>query len=122
MPRGSLKREDVEAGRIDLADVRTGRRLKPVHPGRILTTEFLAPLGLTQYRLAKAAGLPLTRINQIAKGRRGVSAETALRLARYFGTTAAFWLALQARHDLEIAAARHGSRIAAEVRPLATAA
>jgi len=75
--------------------------LKPVHPGEILLEDFLKPLGISQYRLAKAIRVPLRRINEIALGRRGISADTALRLARYFSTTPHFWLNLQSRYDLD---------------------
>jgi addiction module HigA family antidote len=75
--------------------------LKPVHPGEILPEDFLKPLGISQYRLAKAIRVPLRRINEIALGRRGISADTALRLARYFNTTPHFWLNLQSRYELD---------------------
>lgn len=77
------------------------KRLKNIHPGEVLEEEFLGPLGITAYRLAKDIGVPQTRISEICKGRRAISADTALRLARYFGTTARFWLGLQQDHDLE---------------------
>ena len=76
------------------------RLLPPVHPGEVLAEDFLEPLGLTQYRLAKDTSVPARRINEIVKGERAVSADTALRLARYFGTSDLFWLNLQARYDL----------------------
>ena len=72
----------------------------PIHPGEILLEEFLIPLGISQYRLAQAIGVPPRRINEIVHGKRAVSADTALRLARYFGTTERFWLNLQAAHDI----------------------
>jgi antitoxin HigA-1 len=75
--------------------------MSPVHPGEILAEEFLTPLGITQYRLAAAIGVPPRRINEIVHGRRRISADTALRLARYFGTSERFWLNLQGRYDLE---------------------
>ena len=74
----------------------------PVTPGEILATEFLEPLGITQYRLAQATGLSQTHIGQIVHGKRRITADTALRLARYFGTTDRFWLNLQIRYDLEV--------------------
>lgn len=75
--------------------------LSPIHPGEILLTEFLEPLGVTQHRLAVAIGVPPRRINEIVHGKRGISADTALRLSRFFGTTDRFWLNLQSRYDLE---------------------
>lgn len=76
-------------------------KLKNIHPGEILLEEFLRPLGITAYRLAKDTGLPQTRISLIVKGKRRVTADTALRFSSYFGTTAKFWLGLQADYDLE---------------------
>lgn len=78
-----------------------GRRLKNVHPGEVLGEEFLKPLGVSAYRMAKEVGVPATRVSEILHGRRSVTADTALRLARYFGTSAKFWLGLQEDHDLE---------------------
>ncbi|MBT8468625.1 MAG: HigA family addiction module antidote protein [Deltaproteobacteria bacterium] len=78
-----------------------GRRLKNVHPGDVLGEEFLEPLGVSAYRLAKEIGVPATRLSEILHGRRAVTADTALRLAKYFGTSAKFWLGLQEDHDLE---------------------
>lgn len=77
-------------------------KLKPIHPGEILHEEFLRPLGLSQYRLAKDTGVPPRRINEIVFGKRGITADTALRLGRYFGTSPQFWMNLQARYDLEM--------------------
>jgi antitoxin HigA-1 len=94
------------------------RRLPPVHPGEILQEEFLKPLGLSQYRVAKSIGVPPRRINEIVHGKRAVTADTALRLARYFGTTPEFWLNLQVHHDLERTRGRVGASIVAEVTPL----
>ena len=78
------------------------KKLDPIHPGEILLLEFLEPLELSQYRLAKDTSVPPRRINEIVHGKRGITADTALRLARYFGTTEAFWMNLQARYDLEV--------------------
>ena len=97
------------------------RRLSPVHPGEILNAEFLSPLGVSQYRLALDISVPPRRINEIVHGTRSVSADTALRLARYFGTTEQFWLNLQARFDLETQREKLGARLAREVRILARA-
>jgi len=91
------------------------RALAPIHPGEILAEEFLDPLGLTQYRLAKDTSVPARRINEIVKGERSITADTALRLARYFGTSDLFWLNLQARYDLEVEKERLGARLNAEV-------
>ena len=76
--------------------------ISPIHPGEVLLTEFLEPLGVTQHRLAVTIEVPPRRINEIVHGKRGISADTALRLARFFGTTDRFWLNLQARYDLEV--------------------
>ena len=95
------------------------RKMTPVHPGTILMEEFLKPHGLSQYRLAKDLSVPPRRINEIVLGKRSISAETALRLARYFGTTAEFWLNLQARYDLEVELDRLGARLKKEVAVLA---
>ena len=94
----------------------TSRRLSPIHPGEILATEFLEPLGVSQYRLALDTSVPPRRINEIVHGTRAVSADTALRLARYFGTTERFWLNLQARFDLETQRDVLGRRLGSEVR------
>lgn len=76
--------------------------MDPIHPGEILMEEFLEPLGISQYRLAKDISVPPRRINEIVHGKRSITADTALRLARFFGTTERFWLNLQIRHDLEV--------------------
>jgi addiction module HigA family antidote len=93
----------------------TRKRLASVHPGEVLAEEFLAPLELTQYRLAKSLAVPARRINEIVHGTRGVSADTALRLARFFGTSDRFWLNLQAAYDLDVERDRLGSRLEREV-------
>src|SRR6266436_5977232 len=90
--------------------------MPPVHPGEILLTEFLEPLGVSQYQLAKAVDVPARRINEIVHGQRRISADTALRLSRYFGTSERFWLNLQARYDLEVEKDRLGRRLTREVR------
>jgi len=87
----------------------------PIHPGEILLTEFLEPLELSQYRLAKDISVPPRRINEIVHGARSITADTALRLSRYFGTSERFWLNLQARYDLEIEKDRLGERLDHEV-------
>ena len=91
-------------------------KLKPIHPGDIIEEEFLKPLGLSQNRLALALGVPARRINEIVLGKRGISADTALRLSRYFGNSAEFWLGLQMDFDLDVARVEKGSAIQQEVR------
>src|ERR1700761_6418306 len=91
------------------------RKLPPIHPGEILREEFLVPLGISQYRLAKDTSVPPRRINEIVRGTRGITADTALRLARHFGTTERFWLNLQAHYDLEVEKERLGDRLEREV-------
>jgi len=90
-------------------------KLAPVHPGEVLLEDFLKPLGLSQYRLAKALNVPPRRINEIVHGKRGVSADTALRLARFFGTSERFWLNLQNSYDLDVERDKLGARLAEEV-------
>ena len=94
-------------------------RLAPIHPGEILMEEFLVPMGVSQYRLAKDTSVPPRRINEIVHGKRGISADTALRLARFFGTSERFWVNLQTRYELEVEKDRLGMRLDEEVRPLA---
>jgi addiction module HigA family antidote len=94
-------------------------KLAPIHPGEILLEEFLEPLGISQYRLAKDISVPPRRINEIVHGIRAITANTALRLARYFGTSERFWLNLQTRYDLEVEKDRLGSRLKNEVLPRA---
>jgi addiction module HigA family antidote len=97
----------------------TIEKLPPVHPGEILHEEFLKPLGISQYRVAKDITVPPRRINEIVHGTRAITADTALRLARYFGTTDRFWMNLQTRYDLEVARDRLGARLEHEVAVLA---
>jgi addiction module HigA family antidote len=94
------------------------KTLSPIHPGEILLEDFMKPLGITQYRLAKEIGVPAIRISQIVRGERSITADTALRLARYFGTSASVWLRLQVRYDLEIAISTLGPRVEREVKVL----
>lgn len=94
---------------------------KPIHPGEVLRHEFLEPLGLTKYRLAKATGMPADRVGRLVQGTRAVTADTALRLARFFGTTPAFWMNLQAHYDLEVASDRQGRAIQREIQPFKAA-
>jgi antitoxin HigA-1 len=90
--------------------------LSPIHPGEVLLEDFMKPLGLTQYRLAKDIGVTPIRISQIVNGQRSITVDTALRLARYFGTSAAVWLRLQVRYDLEVAQKQGLDRINREVK------
>jgi addiction module HigA family antidote len=94
--------------------------MNPIHPGEVLMLDFLEPLGVTQHRLAVSIGVPPRRINEIVHGKRRISADTALRLARYFGTSERFWINLQARYDLEIERDNLGSKLEA-ITPLAVA-
>lgn len=93
-------------------------RLPPVHPGEVLWEDFMQPLGLSRYRVAKDIGVPTLRISQIVRGERAVTADTALRLGRYFGTSAGVWMRLQARYELEKAEAQLAERIVQEVKVL----
>jgi addiction module HigA family antidote len=97
------------------------KRPPPVHPGEILLEEFLEPMGISQYRLAKDVGVPARRINEIVHGKRSITADTALRLSRYFGMTEQFWMNLQTRYDLELEKDRLGSRLETEVQPVRAA-
>ena len=94
---------------------RRPQKLAPVHPGEVLLEEFLTPLGVSQYRLAKDTSVPPRRINEIVRRMRSITADTALRLSRHFGTTERFWLNLQAHYDLEVEKERLGDRLTREV-------
>ncbi len=91
-------------------------KLPPVHPGEVLLEDFMKPLGLSQYRLAKDIGVPALRISQIVNGKRAVTVDTAMRLGRYFGTSAVVWLRLQVRYDLEVAEETMQKKINREVK------
>ena len=95
------------------------KKLPPVHPGEVLLEEFLEPLEISQYRLATEIGVPPRRINEIVHGLRGISTDTALRLARYLGTSERFCLSLQAQYDLDVEHDRIGARIEREITPRA---
>jgi antitoxin HigA-1 len=97
------------------------KRLANITPGEILEQDFLEPMGLSQYRLAKDIHVPARRINEIVKGERAITADTALRLGRYFKMSAQFWLNLQSQYDLEMAEERIGRRLQREVKELVTA-
>ena len=96
-------------------------KLSPIHPGEVLLEEFIKPMNLSQNRLAIDIGVDARRINEIVLGRRSVTADTALRLARFFGNSPQFWLGLQTQYDLDVAEDQLGKRLDREVRPLATA-
>ncbi len=94
------------------------KRFPPVHPGEVLLAEFLRPMGISQYRLARDITVPPRRINEIVHGKRSVNADAALRLSRYFGLSDRFWLNLQAHYDIEVEKDRLAGRLDAEVTPL----
>ena len=97
------------------------KKMTPVHPGEVLNEELLAPMEISQYRLAKDISVPARRINEIVHGTRSITADTALRLGRYFGTSAQFWLNLQNHFDLEVQQDKIGNRLDREVHVLAVA-
>jgi len=97
------------------------KTLKPIHPGEVLSEEFLKPMNLSQNRLALNLGVPARRINEIVLGKRSISADTALRLAKYFGNSAEFWLGIQAQYDLDITTQALGERLDREVKTYANA-
>ena len=94
----------------------TERKLPPIHPGEILLKEFLKPMGISQYQLAKDISVPARRINEIVLGKRAISPDTALRLSRFFGMSEAFWINLQTRYDLETQKDKLADRLKREVR------
>ena len=96
------------------------KKMKPVTPGEILLEEFLRPLGISQYRLAKSTKVPNTRIAEIVKGKRAITAETALRFGKFFGTTPQFWLNLQTEYELRNARRKHQAKVDREVEPIVT--
>lgn len=96
----------------------TEEKLSPIHPGEILLEEFLEPMGISQYRLARDIGVPPRRINEIVHGKRGITPDTALRLSRYFGMSERFWMNLQTRYDLETEKDRLADRLDEEVKVL----
>ena len=113
----TITREDIDQHKIDLSAITTGQKLAPVHPGEILRDEFLKPWSLSVYKFAKAINVPRSRANDLVRGRRAITLDTAFRLARYFGTTPEFWRNLQTRYDLETARDLR-QRIGQEVVPL----
>ena len=113
----TVKREELDRREVDFSDVASGRQLRPVHPGEILRDEFLTPMGISVYRLARAIKVSRPRLNDIVLGRRGVTTDTALRLGRYFRMTPEFWINLQTRYDLDIAERTIRLQIEQEVEP-----
>lgn len=97
------------------------KKLNSIHPGEVLLEEFLKPMGISQNRLALNIGVPPRRINEIVLGKRGITADTALRLAKFFGTSAEFWLGLQSQYGLDVTAEELGERLEQEVREYANA-
>ena len=95
------------------------KKLNPIHPGEILLEEFLKPMEISQYRLAKDIHVPARRINEIVHGKRAITADTALRLARYFGNSAEFWSNLQSAYELDIARENIGEKLEKEIEPVA---
>ena len=93
-------------------------KMKPVHPGEILVEEFLTPMGISQYRLAKEIHVPLRRINEIALQRRGITVDTALRFARFFGTTPELWQNLQSQYEMDVAKSRIWQKIKDTIQPI----
>lgn len=113
----SIKREHLN--NIGWGNVVTGKRLAPVHPGEILLHDFIEPMGLTRYKVAKSISVPQRRVDEICAGKRAITADTAMRLARLFGMDAQTWMNLQAQYDLETAENEYRDRIDQEVVPLA---
>lgn len=102
--------------------MKKNKKLEPIHPGEILDQEFLAPLEISQYRLAKEIHVPARRINEIVQEKRAISADTALRLSKYFGTSAKFWLNLQAQYDLDIQEEKITAELESAIKPFHKAA
>lgn len=115
----TIQRKALEAGEIDFSDAidASAAPLPPVSPGELLREEWLEPLGITAYRLAKDIGVPPNRVTAILAGERAITADTALRLGQYFGTDAESWINLQTQYDLAMERRAHGAEIAREVRP-----
>jgi addiction module HigA family antidote len=112
----AIAREELKG--MDFRDETTGLRLASIHPGDVLLHDFIEPMGLTRYKVAKLAGVQQRRIDEICEGNRAVTADTALRLARLFGTDALFWISLQGQYDLETVEREMHERIEQEVTPL----
>ncbi|MGY8997484.1 MAG: HigA family addiction module antitoxin, partial [Alphaproteobacteria bacterium] len=112
-----FSREELDRELVDMSKATTGDRLDAVHPGEILKEQFLEPMDISVYALANAIKVPRSRANDIVLGRRAITADTALRLGQFFGTSAEFWIRLQAHHDLEAARREDGTAIAGDVAP-----
>jgi addiction module HigA family antidote len=97
----TIRTEDIPV--IDFSDIAEGEKLSPIHPGEILREEFLVPLKITPHALSLSLQVPATRINDIVRGHRAISVDTSLRLAKFFGTTAEFWMGLQVDYDMAVA-------------------
>jgi addiction module HigA family antidote len=115
--RQLISREDLDAGRVDFSDLEAAERLPPMHPGEVPRHDFLEPIGLSAHALALAPRVPPNRITTILTGERAVTAETALRLARHFGTSPDFWLNPRKAYELEVAERAQGERTRAEAAP-----
>ncbi|MBI3479878.1 MAG: HigA family addiction module antidote protein [Nitrosomonadales bacterium] len=113
----SIQRENLNTTKW--GNVVTGEKLAPVHPGEILLHDFIEPLELTRYKVAKFAGVPQRRIDEICSGNRAITADTAMRLGRLFGMSAQTWMNLQSQYDLEVAENELGDKIDHEVMPIA---
>lgn len=115
----TIKREDLDRQAVNFSEIATGRLLPPVHPSEILRDDFLLPLGLSVYRIARAMKIPRPRLNDLVRGRRGFSVDTALRLGRFFGTTPEFWMNFQTRYDLDVVGRTPRPEIEREIEPYA---
>lgn len=113
----SIRREQIST--MKFGNIVTGERLAPVHPGEVLLHDFIEPMGLTRYKIAKFTNVPQRRIDEICAGNRAITADTAMRLGRLFGMSAQTWMNLQAQYDLEIAENELGEKIDQEVMPIA---
>ncbi|MDQ6954446.1 MAG: HigA family addiction module antitoxin [Mariprofundaceae bacterium] len=115
----TITRESLNRGNIDFSEITTGERIGNIHPGEILRDDFLKPMGISQYRLAKDSGISQMTASKIVRGKQAITAETALRLGRYFGLSPEFWAGLQTAYDLEAAELALADKLAHEVHPLA---
>lgn len=113
----SIQREELN--NMQWGDIVTGEKIAPVHPGEILLHDFIEPMGLTRYKVAKFTSVPQRRIDEICTGKRAITADTAMRLGRLFGMSAQTWMNLQTQYDLEVAEEALGEKIDHEVMPLA---
>lgn len=110
-----------ELNDLDFRGVTTGHQLEAVHPGSVLLADFIEPMGITRYRVAKAIGVQQRRIDEICTGERGITADTAVRLGLAFGVEPQFWLNLQSQYDIELIQRDQGGRLAEEIQTLAVA-